>query len=203
MFESANLIRQILLLFYLIVGLLNSAVAAPTLLTLTDLTNHSESTDLIPYLDVGGSLSSQIKVFAKHNGTYSLQKALKRSIGHRYRLALGPLAATTVYIQVYDPKGVARISPTLFSESQMVDSISFRHAFYAFLMSGLLVLAAYNFLYFLHIRDTSVGAVIRLALEEFDTPELTERCNMQRTPLHKTHIIITEGLGMSLSNDPV
>jgi signal transduction histidine kinase/ActR/RegA family two-component response regulator len=155
MFESANLIRQILLLFYLIVGLLNSAVAAPTLLTLTDLTNHSESTDLIPYLDVGGSLSSQIKVFAKHNGTYSLQKALKRSIGHRYRLALGPLAATTVYIQVYDPKGVARISPTLFSESQMVDSISFRHAFYAFLMSGLLVLAAYNFLYFLHIRDTS------------------------------------------------
>jgi hypothetical protein len=55
----------------------------------------------------------------------------------------------------------------------------------------------------LHIQDTSVGAVIRLALEEFDTPELTERCNMQRTPLHKTHIIITEGLGMSLSDDPV
>jgi hypothetical protein len=55
----------------------------------------------------------------------------------------------------------------------------------------------------LHIKDTSVGAVIRLALEEFDTPELTERCNMQRTPLHKTHIIITEGLGMSLSDDPV
>lgn len=37
----------------------------------------------------------------------------------------------------------------------MIDSISFRHAFYAFLMSGLLVLAAYNFLYFLHIKDTS------------------------------------------------
>ena len=55
----------------------------------------------------------------------------------------------------------------------------------------------------LHIQDTSVGAVIRLALEEFDTPELTERCNMQRTPLHKTHFIITEGLGMSLSDDPV
>ena len=47
----------------------------------------------------------------------------------------------------------------------------------------------------LHIQDTSVGAVIRLALEEFDTPV----CNKQSTPLHKTHIIITEGLGMSLN----
>jgi hypothetical protein len=51
----------------------------------------------------------------------------------------------------------------------------------------------------LHIQDTSVGAVIRLALEEFDTPELTELCNKQSTPIHKTHIIITEGLGMSLN----
>jgi transposase len=53
----------------------------------------------------------------------------------------------------------------------------------------------------LHIQDTSVGAVVRLALEEFDTPELTDLCNKQSTPLHKTHIIITKGLGMSLSDE--
>lgn len=160
MFESANLKRQILLLFYLIIALLNSAVSASTLLTLTNSTKQLESTDLIPYLsviedpqnelnimdfqsgkhefpeasepfvnfghgqthrwlrftlsnqtqdkhwylEVGGSLSGQIKVFVKHNGDYSLQETLKRSIGHRYRLELKPLAATTIYIQVYDPR---------------------------------------------------------------------------------------------------
>jgi len=55
----------------------------------------------------------------------------------------------------------------------------------------------------LHIKETSVGAVIRLALEAFDTPELTDMCDKQRTPLHKTHVIITEGLGMSLNDKSV
>jgi hypothetical protein len=30
----------------------------------------------------------------------------------------------------------------------------------------------------LHIKETSVGAVIRLALEAFDTPELTDMCDL-------------------------
>lgn len=55
----------------------------------------------------------------------------------------------------------------------------------------------------LHIEETGIGDVIKIALKEFNIPELTERCNKQRTPLHKTHIIITEGLGMSLSDELV
>jgi signal transduction histidine kinase/ActR/RegA family two-component response regulator len=66
-----------------------------------------------------------------------------------------PNNETTIYIQIYDPKGALIISPILFSAAQMIDSVSSRHAFYAFLMSGLLVLAAYNFLYYLHLRDTA------------------------------------------------
>lgn len=55
----------------------------------------------------------------------------------------------------------------------------------------------------LHIKETSIGSVIRLALEAFDTPELTDMCDKPRTPLHKTHVIITEGLGMSLNDKSV
>jgi hypothetical protein len=55
----------------------------------------------------------------------------------------------------------------------------------------------------LHIEETSVGAVIRLALDAFDSSVLTDMCDKQRNPLHKTHIIITEGLGMSLNDKSV
>lgn len=205
-----TLMRQFRCYFCLIIGiLLNQAFAASTVL-LTDATNESESTALIPYmefiedaggklsikdllsnndafsaptepfvnigfgqnhrwlrltlnnqsrekqwyLEVGGSITSQVEVFTKGDNLYTKQEEMARSIAHRYRLILEPNAETTLYIKVYDPKGVALLSPTLFSSSQMIDSISYRHAFYAFLMSGLLTLTAYNFLYFLYLRDT-------------------------------------------------
>ena len=107
------------------------------------------------YLEVGGSISRKVNLFAKEAGVYTKQESMTRSISHRYQLVFDPNEETTIYIQIYDPKGALIISPILFSAAQMIDSVSSRHAFYAFLMSGLLVLAAYNFLYYLHLRDTA------------------------------------------------
>ena len=117
-------------------------------------TVSNQTQDTRWYMEIGGSISSQIRVFAKDNDAFVEQKRMPRSILHRYRLALAPSKQTTIYIRIYDPKGVAMLSPTLYSEPQMLDSVAYRHAFYAFLMSGLLMLAAYNFLYFLYLRDT-------------------------------------------------
>lgn len=55
----------------------------------------------------------------------------------------------------------------------------------------------------LAIEDTAVGDVIRVSLEKFSVPELTELCNKQKTPYHKVCIIIKEGLGMPLYDDLV
>jgi hypothetical protein len=55
----------------------------------------------------------------------------------------------------------------------------------------------------LHIEETGIGDVIKIALKDFSSPELTDKCDKQRTLLHKTHVIITEGLGMSLNEKSV
>ena len=107
------------------------------------------------YLEFGGSISREVNVFAKENGTYKSQKKMKWSIGNRYHLVFEPAKETTIYIQIYDPQGVVIVSPSLSNASVLIDSISYKHAFFAFIMSGLLVLAAYNFLYYVHLRDTA------------------------------------------------
>ena len=118
-------------------------------------TVENQTQDKLWYLEVGGSITSQVEVFTKGNKTHIKQEAMQGAIAHRYRLIFEPNQATTIYIQMYDPKGVAKLSPTLFSASQMIDSVSYRHAFYAFLMSGFFILAAYNVLCFFYLKDIS------------------------------------------------
>ena len=107
------------------------------------------------YLGIAGPISREVNAFEAQGGTYKKLKKMKWSQANRYHLTLEPDIQKTIYLQIYDPQGVVIISPGLFSASTILESISFQHAFYAFMMSGLLVLAAYNLLYYLHLRDTA------------------------------------------------
>ena len=115
----------------------------------------NQTQDIHRYLQVSGSISREVNVFTEENGTYKKQKKMKWSKTNRYQLAFEPAKETTVYVQIYDPQGSAIISLRLFNALGAIDHIAYWHAFFAFLMSGLLVLAAYNFLYFIHLRDSA------------------------------------------------
>ena len=107
------------------------------------------------YLELTGSLSRKVNVFVEEEGTYQALKKMPWSTSNRYQLSFLPSKQTTIYMQLYDSQGFMIVSPQLSSAAATIHSISYKHAFFAFLMSGLLVLAAYNLLYYFHLRDTA------------------------------------------------
>ena len=107
------------------------------------------------YLEIGGSVSRKVLVFIKDNDVYKKLEPMRWSMTNRFHLTFEHNQKTTIYLQIQDPSGALIFSPRLFSAAQMLDTVSYKHAFYAALMAGLLILAAYNFIYYLHIRDTA------------------------------------------------
>ena len=105
------------------------------------------------YLQVSGSIAREINIFAVNDGQGDPINKMKWSIANRYHLVIPPAAEITLYIQLYDHHGIVMFSPYLSNTAAHMDTLAFSYTFHAFVLAGLLVLAAYNFLYYLHLRD--------------------------------------------------
>jgi signal transduction histidine kinase len=139
---------------------LNMGFTQSTFWLRIQITNQSKKTDW--YLHHSGGLARQVQVYLKSDD-FS-QPAIKLTLMNHSRgikfSFYSPLGSShSLYVRVQDKQTPLVIGADLISASSMLKWIMTDYPLYSFVLGGLLVLALYNFLYFLYLRDTGFLAL--------------------------------------------
>lgn len=124
------------------------------------ITNQSKKTDW--YLRHGGGLSRQVQVYLQADDLSqpAIELALmEHTRGIKFRFYSQQGRSHSLYFRVQDKQAPLVIASDLISASSMLQWVMTDYPLYSFVLGGLLVLALYNFIYFLYLRDTGFLAL--------------------------------------------
>ncbi|MEB4592713.1 ATP-binding protein [Candidatus Thiothrix sp. Deng01] len=129
------------------------------------LQNYSQETDW--YFMQWGSLNRSVRLYlgAAHGDAGFVElEPLPHARIFQFHLPLPPGSAHTLYFRVQDTQTPLAIAPELFTAASLAAWTMQYYPAPSFILGSLLVLALYNFLYFLHLRDQGFLALAVLSV---------------------------------------
>ena len=129
------------------------------------LQNHSQETDW--YFMQWGALSRSAVLYlapAEASAAWVKLEPLQYARIHQFHLALPKGSEHTLYFRLQDKQAPLSISPQLLTAPELVSWTMNEYPTMSFMMGGLLILALYNFFYFLYLRDRGFLALSVLIL---------------------------------------
>lgn len=110
------------------------------------------------YLQLQDVSKSSVKAYVLPSGSYQIPQAIQAIPELRqvsFRLELEPATKYSIYLRFYNTNRPLLFTMNLLDEQTLVKKTPTDHAFYAFILGGLLIMSVYNLLTFFNLKELS------------------------------------------------